>query len=232
MPADCAVTLLADRGFAHRELLRWLERHQWQWAIRVKCDLQVQLATGATRSVAYLFPLAGQAHLVHNVTVLDDIHAHLATAHFPGASEPWAVLSSLPPSLQTFACYGQRFGGIEPHFKDYKSAAFGVTASGLRDAQALSCLFMLLDMAYLIALVIGMTLVQRGLRSKIDWHGERGLSFLQLGLRDIARRCYKRLMLPELIALPPHSPPKACASKRKRVALDCHVEFSKVIVFS
>lgn len=64
---------------------------------------------------------------------------HLATATVAGAKESGAVLSEHPPSLQTFALYGQRLGGIEPHFKDYKSAAFRVLQSGLRDTQALTC---------------------------------------------------------------------------------------------
>jgi hypothetical protein len=110
--------------------------------------------------------------------------------------DAWAVLSDHPPSLQTFALYGKRFGGIEPHFKDYKSVAFGMLHSGLRKAQALICLFMLLDCVTLIALMEGMLLVQSGERSRLDWHGERGLSFLQLGLRQLARLCYKRLSLP------------------------------------
>lgn len=38
--------------------------------------------------------------------------------------------------------------------------------------------FMLLDCASLIALMLGMMLVQAGERSRLDWHGERGLSFL------------------------------------------------------
>ena len=63
------------------------------------------------------------------------------SAHLALASQPWAVLSDVPPSLQiqTFEIYGQRFGGIEPHFKDYKSAAFELIRSHLRDAQALNC---------------------------------------------------------------------------------------------
>jgi hypothetical protein len=72
--------------------------------------------------------------------------------------------------LQTFVLYGKRFGGIEPHFKDYKSAAFEVLRSHLRDAQALTCLFMLLDSACLIALVLGMMVVRLGQRKWIDWH--------------------------------------------------------------
>ncbi|MGF1497281.1 MAG: hypothetical protein ACFB8W_10720, partial [Elainellaceae cyanobacterium] len=73
----------------------------------------------------------------------------------------------------------------EPHFKDYKSAAFALLDSGLQDAQALTCLVRLLACASLIALVLGMLLVCCGQRPRLDWHGQRGLSFLQLGLRAV-----------------------------------------------
>ncbi len=164
--------------------------------------------------------------------MLGDVDAHLATAHVPGAQDTWAVLSRQAVSLQTFALYGQRFGGIEHHFKDYKSAALDILDSGLRDASVLTRLFMLLDCAYLIALMLGMMLVKAGQRTRLDWHGDRGLSFLQLGLRELARLCYERLPLPILQALPKHNPPPACASQRKRDALDCRIEFSKVVTFS
>ena len=232
LPPQCAVTLLADRGFEHGELCRCLQQWQWEWAIRAKTDLNVTLASGQKRRVEQLLPDSAQAQLFHQVTVLEDVQCHLATAHLPTASDPWAVLSSQPPSLQTFALYGQRFGGIEPHFKDYKSAAFHVLDSGLRDAQALTCLFMLLDSAILIALIVGMLLVQANQRSRLDWHSQRGLSFLQLGLRDIARRCYERTALPQLTPLSGKSPPTACASRRKHSQLNCRFEFEKVTVFS
>ncbi|OKH46080.1 hypothetical protein NIES30_17405 [Phormidium tenue NIES-30] len=101
------------------------------------------------------------------VQVLSDIEAHLATANVPGAQDTWAVLSSQSASLQTFALYGQRFGRIEPHFKDYKSAVLDVLDSGLRDAGVLTRLFMLLDCAYLIALVLGMMVVKAGHRTRL-----------------------------------------------------------------
>jgi hypothetical protein len=232
LPPKVQVTLLADRGFEHGELMRWLNQHKWAWAIRVKSDLLVSTQNGLTQAVENYFPPPEQAYLVGPVRVLGDIEAHLATANVSGAKDPWAVLSSQAVSLQTFALYGQRFGGIEPHYKDYKSAAFDVLDSGLREAHALSCLFMLLDCAYLIALVLGMMLVSSGQRTRLDWHGERGLSFLQLGLRELARLCYERRPLPILQALPRCNPPPACASRRKRDALDCRIEFSKVVSFS
>lgn len=232
LPAQVKVTLLADRGFEHGNLLRWLEQQHWSWAIRVKSDLKVSLANGCHQPVEQLLPPLGQAFLFEQVQVLDDITCHLATAHVPHTQEAWAVLSDLPPSLQTFALYGKRFGGIEPHFKDYKSAGFDVVKSGLRTAAALTCLVMLLDCATLIALMLGMLLVKAGERSQLDWHAQRGLSFLQLGLRQLTRLCQQRLPLPELLALPKGNPPPACASQRKRAALACRIQFSKVVRFS
>jgi hypothetical protein len=148
--------------------------------------------------------------------VLGNIPAHLATARLASASEPWAVLSNQPPSLRTFERYGQRFGGIEPHFKDYKSAAFGVVESHLRDATALTTLFLLLDIATLIALILGMMLVRAGQRQRLDAHLERGLSFLQLGLRQLQRLRYQGQPLPRLEPFPPSRPIAAVASNSKR----------------
>jgi len=232
LPPNVQVTLLADRGFEHEALIRWLHSQQWEWAIRVKSNLSITLANGQVRPVEQLLPSDEQAHLFENVHVLGGIPCHFATAHVAQAKETWSVLSSYPPSLQTFALYGQRFGGIEPHFKDYKSAVFNVLESGLRHPEALSRLFMLLDCAILIALILGLMVVQAGRRAQLDWHGERGLSFLQLGLRELKRLSYQRFALPNLIRLPPCNPPPACASKRKRDNLECRIEFAKVLRFS
>jgi len=56
LPSQSKVTLLADRGFEHGELMRWLNRNGWSWAIRVKTDLQVTLPSGRTKSVEQLLP--------------------------------------------------------------------------------------------------------------------------------------------------------------------------------
>jgi hypothetical protein len=83
--------------------------------------------------------------------------------------------------------YGERFGGIEPYFKDYKSSAFDITDSRLRDEKALNRLFMMLSTATLLSISLGFWLCQNKERTKVDAHTHRGLSFLQLGLRQIKR---------------------------------------------
>jgi hypothetical protein len=153
-------------------------------------------------------------------------------ANLAMANGSWAVLTAISPSLQTFALYGRRFGGIEPHFKDYKSAAFDIVSSHLRDAQALTCLFMLLATASLIALILGIMLVRLGQRAWIDWHDHRGLSFLQLGLRHLHSLLYQQKPLPQLEAFPKSNPPPACASIAKREMLDFRIEFSRVTTVS
>lgn len=232
LPSGIQVTLLADRGFEHGELIRWLCQHQWSWAIRAKCDLNITLSEGQTVAVSQLLPPQGEAYLFADITVLQDIECHLATANLALAGEAWAVLSSEPPSLQTFAVYGQRFGGIEPHFKDYKSAGFELIRSRLRGAPALNCLLMLLAAATLIAILIAVVVSHEGRRRRLDWHSQRGLSFLQLGLRELQRLCYQQLAIPKLAILPSLSPPVAYASHKKREQMETRIEFSRVTVFS
>jgi hypothetical protein len=141
------------------------------------------------------------------------------------------VITDMPPLLQTFALYGQRFGGIDPHFKDYKPAEFDLPHSKIRDTDALSRLLMLRAAATIIALSIAIYVVAQGELKSIDWHAHRGLSFLQIGLRYINRLCYPRLLLPPFTQLPRGNPPPAYASLKKREAIGTRIEFDKVTVF-
>ncbi|NJR39885.1 MAG: transposase [Leptolyngbyaceae cyanobacterium CSU_1_4] len=52
LPPGCQVRLLADRGFEHAALIRWLQAHQWSWTIRAKSDLNITCSKGETAAVA------------------------------------------------------------------------------------------------------------------------------------------------------------------------------------
>jgi hypothetical protein len=147
-------------------------------------------------------------------------------------SYKFSLVNGSPPSLQPFEIYGQRFGGIEPHFKDYKSAGFDLIRSHLRHAEVLSRLLMLLAAATLIAISVELVVVSEGRRKWIDWHHQRGLSFLQLGLREIERLCYHSLPMPKLIHIPRRSPPTSYASLKSRDLLETRIKFSRVTVFA
>jgi hypothetical protein len=64
LPSGCQVMLLADRGFEHGALIRWLQAHQWSWTIRAKSDLNITRLNGETAVVATLLPPEGEAKSV------------------------------------------------------------------------------------------------------------------------------------------------------------------------
>lgn len=211
-----------SRGFEHGEtLMRWLTNQSWAWAIRAKSDLQVRLKSGQHHAVAKLLPQRGQVHLYEHVQVVGDVDCHLATAHWSDAKEAWAVLTNLPPSLQTFSLYGQRFGGIEPHFKDYKSAAFDLLRSRIRDAQALNRLLMLLATAQLLAIHIGFFLAYLGQRSRLDWHARAWTQFLTTRLTRTSSPLLSASAIATFPALPlpQSSSSRSLTSKKSRFGL-------------
>lgn len=232
LPLGSQPTLLADRGFEHGELMRWLTTQQWNWGIRVKSNLQIAFANGKTQSLKELFPPKDQAYLFTSVKVLGDVECNLGTANCRGVKEPWAVLTNTPISLQTFQLYGKRFGGIEPRFKDYKSGTFDILRSKIRNAQALSNLLMMIEIAEILAIRLGLIAIETGRRSKIDWHGERGLSLLQLGIRTIKSLCHQACAIPLMTPIPWVKIPPGCASLKKRAKLEKRIEFSKVMSFA
>jgi hypothetical protein len=231
LPENANVTFLADRGFDHGELMRWLNQQGWHWAIRLKKDIQVTVAPNThPYAVEALLPPDSCAYLYPDVEILGDIDCHLAVGNWSEAKDVWAVATDrgIPSSVETFDLYGKRFGGIEPFFKDHKSATFDVAKSRLRNAQALSCLFLLMATAQLIGIAIGFWLMRSKQRSRIDPHTNRGLSFLQLGLRKIRSLSYAQLPLPEFQSIPYYNPPPACASRRKKVRASGVIRFPQV----
>jgi Transposase DDE domain len=232
LPIGSQPTLLADRGFEHGELMRWLTAQEWNWGIRVKSNLQITFGNGNTKSLSELFPPKDQAHLFPDVRVLGDVECNLATANCRGVKAPWAVLTNTPVSLQTFQLYGKRFGGVEPRFKDYKSGTFDILRSKIRDAQALSNLLMMIEIAEVLAIRLGLIMIETRQRSKVDWHGNRGLSLLQLGIRTVKSLCHQALPLPLLTPIPWLKISPAYASLKKQAKLERRIEFSKVISFS
>jgi hypothetical protein len=141
------------------------------------------------------------------------------------------MLTNNPVSLQTFQLYGKRFGGIEPRFKDYKSGTFDILRSKIRNAQALSNLLMMIEIAEILAIRLELMMIETRQRSKVDWHGHRGLSLLQLGIRTVKSLCHQALPVPFLTPIPWLKIPSVRALK-KCAKLDRRIEFSKVISFS
>jgi hypothetical protein len=78
--------------------------------------------------------------------------------------------------------YSSRFC-VEELFLDSKSGAFGLADSHLRCESAIKRLYLIVAVAILYATTTGMTVTITGLRTTVDPHWRRGLSYLKIGLR-------------------------------------------------
>ncbi|WP_225906698.1 MULTISPECIES: hypothetical protein [Thermoleptolyngbya] len=99
-----------------------------------------------------------------------------------GIKEPWAVITDEPSSLDPLWQYALRFR-IEELFLDSKSGVFELEASGIRSAQALERLYLVAAVAILYGITQGMAIQLDGLRTQVDPHWSRGISYLKIGLR-------------------------------------------------
>jgi hypothetical protein len=160
---------------------------------------------------------------LHKVWLTDRLFGpvHLALAHAQTRSgyEEWAIVSDDPTDLHTFDEYGLRFD-LEENFLDDKSAEFQLESGEIRDADALSRLALILATATLYLVSTGTAVVTLGLRTRIDTHWQRGLSYFQIGWRWIRYAlAHQKYLLPFFWFDPEPDPYPALASKRQAAIL-------------
>ena len=223
------VMLLADRGFACHELLAWLEVRPWHYALRLKCDVQVQGPRRFPIDVGQLYPPLNEARNYHNVRLWADAthQTNLVVATVAGASESWAVITDEPPSLNTLWRYALRFR-VEELFLDSKSGAFQLEDSRLRNAQSLERLYLVAAIALLYATTHGMAVQLAGLRRQVDPHWRRGLSYLKIGLRYLQGVIHKGRALLAPQPLLPKDPEPCFASKKAEQAWHDAIWFTRI----
>ena len=72
---------------------------------------------------------------------------------------------------------------MEELFLDSKSGAFKLEESRIRSVQALERLYLVVVLALLFATTQGMAVQIQGLRTQVDLHWKRSLSYLKIRLR-------------------------------------------------
>src|SRR5437867_4961745 len=193
LPTQSRITLLADRGFLHEQLIRYTRQQQWHYRIRMPGSTLIQRPQHAMRAVEQLRPAPGQAHFYHNVSIFGSAigPVHLVVAQpLDAPDDPWYIASDELTSQQTVVEYGLRFD-IEETFLDDKSGGFQVQTSELQTPEALERLFLVLAVATLHFTSIGLAVVQADVRRWVDTHWERGLSYFKIGWRWLVQQ-YRR----------------------------------------
>ena len=185
VPAGQAITLLADRGFVHEQLLHSLRKFRWHFRLRLPSDTLVHLESSSISAVRDLCPPAGEKRFFQKVSILGTAvgPVSLALACLLGQpDDPWFVASDEPTDAKTLDEYGLRFD-IEESFLDEKSGGYQIHTSELATPEALERLLLIVAIATLHLTSLGLGVVQAGNHRWVDTHWDRGLSYLKLGWR-------------------------------------------------
>ncbi len=99
VPPGLVITLLADRGFVHEQLLRYLHEQQWHFRLRLMSNTLVHLPDQPVAAVRDLCPPAGESRFFQHVALLGAAvgPVHLALACLlDSPDDPWFVASDEP----------------------------------------------------------------------------------------------------------------------------------------
>ena len=223
------IMLLADRGFANHELMSWLLESGWHYCLRLPYDVTLHGPRRHPIELMYLWPPKGEAIFYHNVGLwLDgEYRCNIVLANVKGVKEPWAVITDETPSLQTLWQYGLRFR-VEELFLDSKSGAFKLEESRIRSTKSLERLYLIVALAILFATSQGMAVQLEGLRTQVDPHWKRGLSYLKIGLRWLKGVLNKGRALFSSIPLMRLDPQPCFASKKAKKQYYDAIWFSRI----
>ncbi|WP_200342895.1 transposase [Rhodovibrio sodomensis] len=96
LPADVAVTILADRGFGDRKLMGFLEELGFDYLIRIRGNITVEAANGETRKSAQWVGKNGRARKLSNarITKAGKLVPDVVCVHAKGMKEPWCLVTS------------------------------------------------------------------------------------------------------------------------------------------
>jgi hypothetical protein len=159
-----------------------LRRLGWHFRIRVKAGFGV-MRPGQRPCKIEDFTLApGRALFLHNVAITAEHFGpvSLALARHASNGECWYVVSDEPTSVHTFVEYGWRFD-IEENFLDDKSNGFQLESSLVRDADALTRLWLVLAVTTVYLVAQGTHVVAPHQRRWVDPHWWRGNSYFRIG---------------------------------------------------
>jgi hypothetical protein len=130
VPPDCAVTILADRGFGDHKLFAFLDDLGFGYVIRFRGNIHVTDAAGETRSAAEWVGKSGRARKLRDARVTASQAYQVGAVvcvHAKAMREAWCLAASdaETSTAELVNHYAKRWT-IEPSFRDTKDLRFGM----------------------------------------------------------------------------------------------------------
>lgn len=189
LPLGAQVLLLGDSEFGAVDVIRRVEKWDWQYVLRQKASHLIQLPGQDWQAFGSILQKAGQSRWL-GPGLLTQKHAHPTQllAHWQiGEKEPWLLATNLPTRQATLKAYKVRMW-IEEMFGDLKGHGFDLESTHLRHFLKLSRLTLAVVILYFWLVAFGSQIIKAGLRRLVDRNDRRDLSIFQIGLRSLERR--------------------------------------------
>jgi hypothetical protein len=190
LPADAQVLLVGDQEFGAIDVLKTLDKWNWQYVLRQKSS-QLFRPDAATpwQPFGSVIQRAGQSVWLGEVeyTQWRPHRTHLLAYWQVGEKEPWLLATNLPTLQAALRAYRRRVW-IEETFGDLKDNGFDLEATRLHTAQRLQRLTLAVMLLYLDLLTSGARAIKDGLRPLVDRADRRDLSLFRIGLY-LRERC-------------------------------------------
>ena len=135
VPADCRVTILADRGFGDQKLFAFLAELGFCYVIRFRGNIHVTDADGTIRPAAEWVGKGGRARKLSDarVTAKGQQVGAVVCVHAKDMKEPWCLATSeRDATAATLITHYSKRWTIEPQFRDTKDLRFGMGLSSTR----------------------------------------------------------------------------------------------------
>jgi hypothetical protein len=197
LPKGIAVLLIDDCEFGAVEILRQLDRWQWDYALRQKTSTHTCLAHETDwQDFGQRVQKPGQSlWLGKGFLTESQIYPVNLLVHWQiGEAEPWLLATNLPDQRLALQAYARRMW-TEEMFGDLKRHGFDLEGTMLRHARRLSRLTLAVALLYVWCIAVGTRTIRAGRRHLVDRKDRRDLSVFQIGLRYLERQLINNLSI-------------------------------------
>jgi len=191
IPKTACVSLVGDSEFGAVALLRQLDDWGWQYALRQKGNILVDLTLhNQWQPFSGLVQRPGQSFWFEEgfLTQKHYYRTNLLAYWKRGEKEPWLLATSFSTQRETLRAYRIRMW-IEEMFGDFKGHGFDLESSHLRHFVRLSRLTLAIVLLYLWLVVLASRVIKNGLRSLVDRADRKDFSIFRIGY-NMAERWY------------------------------------------
>ncbi len=207
-PADCSVTLVADRGLSCAELVDSCRAVGWHFTMRISANerqgplvrLDDDAGDGAVVPLWSLVTGPGDAwdRPIALFNAAGWRSGWVTVRWAQGQETPWLLFSDRPGGAARVREYRRRVR-VEATSADYKRRGWKLAASRIQKRDRFDRLLLALALAYWWATQLGLRVVRHGERRHFDHAGHRAMSLIRLGRLSLIDRCLHDRRPPPLL---------------------------------